>query len=89
MKKKSKKASMLKDKVTPLRLVENTSCADTLLTLEHLTDLARKGECQGIAFGAILRGGRSARGYVGAAIEQPSLAVGTLSQVIFDIQLES
>jgi hypothetical protein len=48
MKKKSKKAPMLKDKLTPLRLVENTPCADTLLTLEHLTDLARKGECQGI-----------------------------------------
>jgi hypothetical protein len=89
MKKKSNKASLPKEKVTPLRLVKNTPCTDTLLTLEHLTDLVRKGECQGIAFGAILRGGRSARGYVGAAIEQPDLAVGILSQVIFDIQSDS
>jgi hypothetical protein len=83
MKKKSKN-SLSKDKVAYLCQAENTPCADTLSTLEYLTELARK-----IAFGAILRGGRSARGYVGAATEQPILAIGILSQVIFDIQINS
>jgi hypothetical protein len=84
-----KPLAKINEKVTPLRLAENTPCADTLSTLEYLTELARNGECQGIAFGAILRGGRIAQGYVGAAVEQPALAAGILSQVIFDIQIYS
>jgi hypothetical protein len=43
------------------------------------------GDCLGVAFGAILRGGKIAQGYTGAVIEQPALAAGILSKVIFDI----
>jgi hypothetical protein len=72
--------------VLPLRVVEETISYDTLSAVQHLEDLVQSGDCLGIAFGAILRGGKIAQGYTGAAVEQPSLAVGILSQVIFDIQ---
>jgi hypothetical protein len=75
--------------VVPLRVVEQTVSYDTLSAIHHLEDLVQSGDCLGIAFGAILRGGRIAQGYTGAAIEQPALAAGILSQVICDIYFNS
>lgn len=86
---KTKKASLPKDKVAYLCQAENTPCADTLSTLEYLTELARNGECQEIAFGAFLKGGKFAHGYTGAVIDKPFTTVGVLSQVIFDVQINS
>jgi hypothetical protein len=89
MKRNSKKASLQKEKVTPLRLVENAPCTDTLSTLEYLTELARKGECRGIAFGAFIGGDKIAHGYTGVAMDRSFTTVGILSQVISDIQSNS
>jgi hypothetical protein len=71
--------------IVPLRRVEEVISYDTLSTVEHLTDATRTGDCLGIAFAAILRGGRSIHGHTGAAIEQPDLAAGLLGRVIKNI----
>ncbi|WP_166805054.1 hypothetical protein [Nitrosococcus wardiae] len=39
----------------------------------------------GIAFAAIYKGERTARGYAGAITKQPEMAMGTLSVLIHDI----
>ncbi len=73
--------------IVPLRVVEEI--ISTLATIKHLEELTRSGDCLGIAFGAILRGGQIAQGYTGAAIEQPTVAIGMLSQILIDIHLDN
>jgi hypothetical protein len=67
--------------IVPLRRVEEVISYNTLSAIEHLGDVAKAGDCLGIAFAAILRGGRSMHEYTGAAIEQPDLAAGLLGRV--------
>jgi hypothetical protein len=68
--------------VVPLRVVEEIVSYDTLSAIQHLESLAKSGDCLGIAFGAILRGGQVAHGVTGAAIEQPIVTAGLLAKVI-------
>jgi hypothetical protein len=68
-----------------LRVAEEIISYDTLSAIQHLEALAKSGDCLGIAFGAILRGGQVAHGFTGATIEQPFLAAGILSKVISNI----
>lgn len=44
--------------VVPLRVVEEIISYDTLSAIQHLEGLTRSGDCLGIAFSAILRGGQ-------------------------------
>jgi hypothetical protein len=71
--------------VVPLRVVEEIISYDTLSAIQHLEGLAKSGDCLGLAFGAILRGGQVAHGVTGAAIEQPIVTAGLLSKVIVNI----
>ncbi len=73
------------DNVVPLRLVKKEVSLDALATIRRLEELAQEGEIQGIAFAAILRGGRTARGVTDGAIEQSYTTVGILTQVISDL----
>lgn len=74
-----------KREVVPLRLAEEIVSYDTLASIEHLEDITQSGECVGIAFAAICKEGRFVHGYTGAAVEQPELAAGLLSRLIFNI----
>ncbi|QBQ53377.1 hypothetical protein [Nitrosococcus wardiae] len=85
----STKAQPTQGKVVPLCLVEKTASYDTLSTLQRLEEITQSGDCVSIAFGAILRGGKIAHGYTGAAVEQPTLAAGILSKVIFSIHKDA
>lgn len=75
--------------IIPLRVVDELISYDTLEAIRYLEGMAQSGDCLGIAFGAILRGGRIAQGYTGAAIEQPVVAIGMLHQVLMDIHLNN
>lgn len=71
--------------VVPLRVIEEVISYDTLSAIQRLEGLTKSGDCLGIAFGAILRGGQVAHGITGAAIEQPIITAGLLSKMIVNI----
>lgn len=71
-----------KKKATPpFRLVAPRRCPRTIAMLEHLAEMAWRGECVGIAFVAILEGRHYARGIIGAARSKPEFVMGCLDRV--------
>lgn len=73
------------DQVIPFRCVEAVISIGTRCAVNDLKHLVDSGECIGVAYGAILRGGRYTRGYTGVALNQPEFAIGILQCLIRDL----